>query len=745
MQKVSQAYIESMKSPLRERSFMQVAIGLINQQAQAKADVTAENQSAYSNTEKLFQAQTIQYELATLETNRMRVDGRMYIPYSGADREIAYAKAVVPCLTSDELVSNEQPYTVNFQLNTEDTDIYGLTLCFGDGYPEDFTITTNTSQTLTITGNTSAVWTTEEVFEGIRSLSITFTKMKDTQRRLRLYYVLFGIGLVYTNDNLISATLESTVSPISAELPQIDFTLQLPNYDSYFNEEDPDSAIHFFETGQQVDIYYGYDLEDGVEWIPGYRLYCSGWEASSNTATIYASDIFRLMDGTYEKGIYSAAGTSFYDLAKDVLADAGITSYSIDPYLKKRKTTCPIPLVSHKEALQIIANACRAMITQSRDGKIQIQTSFTPEISEIAAIGEGSLSDVENILNNSEKNEFAIFANNYIPVNGDMYFFPTDVGQITNTGYVTSLGNASGYIYQGFKITLENSYVCNGFQIVFGYGVPSYIVVRTYLDGFAEENFSITEDITKIFDFHHPFQSFDTIEIIFSYGSSPYSIVTVNSFSFGSRALYTIDKTDILSDPVVNTSERTKRIAVPWYAYNESTEEKSVAKIESEEFIVGETLTFTFSNPTYAHRVEIDSSNNIDEIADITFAGAYSLTLTFKKYGTYTIEVFGREYNVTTSTYITRLGNSGTEIRWENPLISSYEMAKELNAWIEQFHANNMTYQYNTRGNPELDCGDIIYQQTRVLNNECIITSHTVNFTQALSGSIISKTIGGDT
>ena len=39
MQKVSKAYKESMKSSLRERAYIMISFGLVNQEAQAKATI----------------------------------------------------------------------------------------------------------------------------------------------------------------------------------------------------------------------------------------------------------------------------------------------------------------------------------------------------------------------------------------------------------------------------------------------------------------------------------------------------------------------------------------------------------------------------------------------------------------------------------------------------------------------------------------------------------------------------------
>lgn len=56
-------------------------------------------------------------------------------------------------------------------------------------------------------------------------------------------------------------------------------------------------------------------------------------------------------------------------MALEVLESAGITDereYYIDPYLKKIIVYNPLPVVSHAEALQIIANAGRCALREDR-------------------------------------------------------------------------------------------------------------------------------------------------------------------------------------------------------------------------------------------------------------------------------------------------------------------------------------------------------------------------------------------
>ena len=67
MQKVSKAYKESMKSSLRERAYIMVSFGLINQEAQSKAKIEDGDFSFYSNADNIFGETTNNAVYATLE------------------------------------------------------------------------------------------------------------------------------------------------------------------------------------------------------------------------------------------------------------------------------------------------------------------------------------------------------------------------------------------------------------------------------------------------------------------------------------------------------------------------------------------------------------------------------------------------------------------------------------------------------------------------------------------------------
>ena len=345
MQKVSRAYKESMKSPLRERAFIMLSFGLVNQEAQAKATVDDGDFLYYSDKSNLLGEHGDSTIYATLEENFTRVDGSMlFLP-----RRTSATKFHDTGLISRELVS-EALCEITISLNTIPTDFRGLTINFGENYPVDFDVIGSTGQTVEFRDNDMAKWTTEEVFKNTTYIKLIFYRMKNPQSRLRVYSIRFGYGLVYYNDSVMDSKLESYVSPIGADVPQIDFSVQLKNYDHYFNVDNPKSAINYLETGQEMDIMYGYQLPDSdeIEWVQGNHLLCSEWESDDNTATIRCQDIFRNMDSEFSRGLYSKEGRSYYSLAQEILTDAGIEDYYLDPRLKNLYTNNPMPIVKHK-------------------------------------------------------------------------------------------------------------------------------------------------------------------------------------------------------------------------------------------------------------------------------------------------------------------------------------------------------------------------------------------------------------
>lgn len=740
MQKVSKAYKESMKSSLRERAYIMISFGLVNQEAQAKATVDNGSYAYYSNKDNIFGEHIDDTVYATFEEEFTKVDGSMFFLPRATEGGRYYDTGIV----SDKLVS-EARCEVIISLNTIATDFKGLTINFGENYPVDFDIVGSTGQTIEFRGNTKSKWSTEEVLENTTYIKLVFYKMKNPQSRLRIYSIMFGYGLVYYNDSVMSSALDSYVSPIGADVPQFDFSVTLKNYDHYFNVDNPNSAINYLETGQEMDIMYGYQTpgSDTIEWIQGNHLWCSEWESDDNTATIRCQDIFRNMDGEYVRGLYSAAGKSYYALAEEILKDAGISEYYIDPRLKKLYSNNPIPRVKYKEALQIIANACRCVLTQSRDGKVQIKSNFMPSAS-IATNGEETYSNAANVLTDTPKVEYATLAGNYTPTDGTMFFLPRNGKAALTTGYVSKeISGTNGTFTKNpiVTITMEAIRAYYGLKLVFGTALPAAFTIRTYKGGEPVNEYPVEKDeINTTSIILRDFDDFDVMKIEFTKTAEPYNRIVLNYFSLSDVVDFTMNRRDMTSSPKAIKQELIKEVIVPCYTYQENNREENLV-YEDIDVVAGEVETYYIQDPSYGYKVKLDE---VEGKATVVAWSNYFVTIKFNVTGSFKLEVQGYRYKIVEKYATVSLNARGKTVKWKNPLISNTTMANELAAWLADYYTAGIEYEYDTRGNPELDATDIVYQENEFHDGMRVnIYRHTVNFKQAFSGRVTARRIGG--
>lgn len=267
MQKVSKAYKEAMKRPLRNRAYIHISIGVINQDAQKTAcvDVPENMLTEYSNFTKPFDNYEIDSIYATAEQGFARTDGSMvFLP-----------RNVREAFMNNGLVTEGVLGSISIRFGMKHLDIKGLTIDFGEAYPTAFTIESDLG-IKEYTGNTLALWSTEDVFTGVSFLRITPLSMANGQARLRIYKFLCGVGNVFTNKDIKSYSFKDYVSPISDRIPSQDMSLTVYNYSFRYNIDNPGSAIHFMELGQEIRVSFGYDVtgKGDIEWLGSNEVYC---------------------------------------------------------------------------------------------------------------------------------------------------------------------------------------------------------------------------------------------------------------------------------------------------------------------------------------------------------------------------------------------------------------------------------------------------------------------------------------
>ncbi len=706
MYQTSQEYKESMKRPVRNQSYMKIQLGLINQEAQQTAELSDTNKyNDFSDAESIFNQHTLR-RYATYESDFWKANGiSFFLPEKKSD----YRKDGI---TSTNLF--EESFHVKFVFGCGKSDIKGLTIKFGRNYPTKFTIVTDNATSFEYE-NTEELFKSDDVFENTESIELVITEMNVPNTRVRIDYIIFGLGLEYDDEWISEASSNTTLSAINEDLPESEFKVTLCNDNQLFNVDNPSSDINFLESGQKVNVMMGYMLDDGnIEWIKMHSLYVSEWSADDSSATITAVDILKYLDEKYYKGIYYEDGISLYDLAVLVLTDAGLNEdeYYIDSYMKKVYVHNPLPNVTHKEALQIIANAGRCIMDYDRNGKIRIRVAFKPTY-DTTSNGETYYSNTTMIDTLDSKEQYATYEKNFWKADGQKLFVPANQQQ--TTGYISaSISDENGRfdVNPMLTRTLEAKYKAYGIMINFSGNLPKKIVIRTYADDVLNNTLTITSGIEQATEINYDFPEYDRLEIEFP-ETEPNSRIHIDYLSLGAETSYSLEYDDLYSTPVGTQLEKIKNVKVSRSLYSKSA---------TKEDLTSETITYSGENqiyylndPCYGYSVAISNAKS-GQSAKIVSSGAYYVEVAFSGAKTgenIEVAITGYKYNVATSYYSQPVHNRGTEKEWKNPLISFDDHCQEVAKWLADYFASGIEYELDYRGEPAIDCGDVIGQENK--------------------------------
>lgn len=744
-----------MRSPLRERGYMRVIFGIVNSDAQNNAMISA-NQDSLSDTSQIFKNGNDNFTYDYLEDDYIKVDGSKYFCPVDNNSENLEAGFISNYLVSDRSCE------VRFTFKNQQVSFNEITFNFGDNYPTDFTITDSAGNEYTISDNTERICTVYESFVNITSLILTVTAMRGEHSRFRLYSVNFGTGLQYENDMILDSSFDSSMSPINKELPQMNFQVTLRNEDHYFDLDNPKSILNQFDTDTEVKVYYGYQLPESgiIEWIQAARLYCYNWDSEEKSATIYAQDVLQTKDKDYYLG--QIGSHSLYQLAEDVFSVMGITDYIIDPELNNKYTSNPLPRVTCKEALQIIANAAQRKLYLLRDGKVMIGGV---EGFDLTANNDFYF-DLQAAKINSNKYTYDSLEDHLIKVDGSVYFYPVDTTSITpySTGYVS--GNISDeyglfeqqgplrfqkpglngnvlilpHTLEGQTESLYSPYIqistenqgtdFGGIHIKFGDHYASIMEIICYNGEKLMGTYRLT-NTDNVFEWYFPCGLCTKAKIRFIATPYPNSRVYIHYIKLLS-ANYDFDKLDILSYPKFIKFENVQEIRIPYYQYWKESTLETISEETIDVSSINDDYTFYFSSPVGDYQCTASTGT-----VTVMASGAYFITVRFSDTGVRTLTIKGKKYTVTGKEVATPVSTKGIAVKWENPLIDSETMAGALGTWLKEYYEAAGEYTFNTRGNPELDVNDDA-RQLNYLGNyfNVLIEDLQLNFNGAFSGSV---------
>lgn len=739
MQEVSQKYKELMKRKwIDQLCHMRVTIGVINQEAQSSMSVSnKEDCEYYSNFYKPLNNYLVKELYAACDRNYTIVDHGMYFLPREQEMAVLNQGIVTKELKGALLFAFPDPY-----------DIKGLTIEFGDVYPVDFRIESNTN-IVEIVGNSTGRFVTEEVFDQITYLKIIPKKMVHGENRLRIHQMAVGIGIYFSGHEIKTSSKQEYISPISEELPTIDFSLTVENIDRKFDIENKGSSVNYLEENQEVEVLYGQDLDDGsTEWIPGLTLLLADWSVNDDEMVFAAVDRFSKMNETYYRGKYYPKGISLYDLAVDVLQDAAIDMRTvwIDPYLKDVFVNNPIPAVAHKEALQLIANAGRCVLSQGRNGNIYLKTSFRADLS-ANADDSAYYSHPEAILDGKEKAEYASVALDYTEEDYGMYFLPREetTVQYLDTGYVSSkIANEDGLFEQNPKVTIraEAAYKCFGLTLWFGRTWPKRIKVWTYYEEDLQEEYIIS-DVEKKTVVNHEFAEWDKLVLEFTEGS-PYNRIVLNNIVFGEDTDYVLEYgCELTKSPKGKQLEKVKEVQIIRTLYSKGQEaDVELARETVSVTAAGSQYTLYFSNPSYDLSCALVDPGN-GQTVQIVDQSCYFATVELSGVsGSVEVVITGREYIPSYAKVTRKLHTSGTYEVYENPLVSDIVHAANLADWIGDFLKYDKEYEIEYRGDPKIDANDLAYLENKYVEDMKIrIYQHVLSYDGGFSGAMKARRI----
>ena len=319
-----------------------------------------------------------------------------------------------------------RPVVCNIFLREPAVILPGITIAWGtafDEYPVDFSVVMLNENGAVVArrdvrGNNSIVTEVSLVMRRVRWMRIEVSRWGTGNRRARVGNIFLGHVRVYTKDNLLAFASSHEIDPVSGRLPKYEISFELDNRSGEFDPISDNSLYPFALERQEVTARYGFRRlpGDAVEWIPGGQYFLSDWAAPRNglSASFKARDLLGFLDGIYYKGVYQGLqnppapsplsgsiigdsvnaddggiigeaprpllrAISLYDLAEEVLKDAlpphlgsRDKQWVISDSLKNFFTVSPLPIATHAECLQLIANAAGAALTLDREGILHI-------------------------------------------------------------------------------------------------------------------------------------------------------------------------------------------------------------------------------------------------------------------------------------------------------------------------------------------------------------------------------------
>lgn len=707
MKTVSNEYKEITSRLVRPETQFRAYLSVVDEELEDDNNITYSDKEVFSSS--IFQ--DAPYNYITFEEDYMICDGsQIILPSSGY-----LADGYVSSVMSDEYGEFSPKPTIALSFDQADS-LAGLTWEFYGDYPYSYTVTTYLDGTLvdSFTSEPQGIQFMDEThIEECDQIVIEFNGMNEPYRRLRIKRLDLGIHKVFDNDNLISVNHKMSVDLVSSSLPSINMRLSVMNFDKDYSPESPTGIWKYIEPNHKMIAQYGVKKDDGsIEWLDGATLLLADSpKVDGYSADFEAQDILSTLSNEYYKGTYYADGISLKDLAIDVLQDAGVTNYFVDDALDNVITYAPMPVVPHKEALQLIANAGRCILYVDASGRIVIKLQLNPKIS-VTDNGHMDYSTSVNIGESEATDDYITFEpNKWVIGNENMFIIPDDGDYLNTIGYVSQeISDNNGDFETYPTITLNYSVPVGSynFKVVFDNVNGTYATDFTlsFYDG--NDNVLYTDNVTGNANVEYvcPQEVLNVRKVIMEIISINKGNQRIRVANFGENLTtdYYLDYQNALSRPLVEVRETLRNALITYHIYSvESTTEQ----VLTQKLTISGTQTVRVEYPASCELVASVTGGTL--VNSVLYAQVGFLTITGS--GEVEVTINGKKLNIADGVYALPSHDKGEDCPVDNPLITSQSLASDIAVWMRNYLSMKNKYSLSFRQDFRLEANDRIYIQ----------------------------------
>lgn len=746
MKSVSNAYKASMKAMLRNRSYVRITFGNVDTTAATDGEWESNGAASISEFETVDYAYQYGDTYVSLELNRWALDGKSLLVPTGEDVQDGF----ISSLMSDAEGNFTTPPVITREFSLKHI-FPGLTLTFDTRQQEwplevtaDFYLNGAVvdTQTVSITSVQTTISTTATEVDKV---TITFDRCLP-YRRPRLENVLYGLNVQFVNKDIVSTQQKHDVDPLSRRLPTETMQFTILDYEHKYDPDNPAGIYAYVDKNSPIEIQFGYELPDGsVEWIkPDNYVLNAKPSAQNNQATFNGTGLIGSLTGTFYKS--KLGSKSLYDMAQEVLLDAGLTlteqgenPWEIDDALKDMFTTAALPIDTHMNCLQLIAHAACCRLYTDDDNIIHIRPFGVTVIGIYNGVwadnGHVWFSEWDTIdKGNTAENTYATFELNRWTLGGDSQIILPD-SNAGQRGYISeAMTGADGsftnppVFTKTFDVPHDLPVLAIRFDTVLD-EFPGAVQVKYYHDDTLLDTQTATIDSMEVYVSSNLAIECTKIEVTMI-GNLPYRRGRVTKVYYRETD-FTLDFTSIgENSQKISKIDELKSVSVARYSYTASNDASTLFEGTTTET----ELHVEFSG--LAQDVQISVSGGTLVSSNI-YARAADLVLSS---GTKTVTITGKTLTENSVVVSYPVAQSGEIDKEENPLITNDTMCQALANHVKSYLQMRNTYEANYRGNPEMEVGDIIGLQTLYTDEmDALILVDEITFDGSLSGKMTVK------